>query len=147
MPETFWIEVREHFVTLQELVEDVDDRFSSLILLSCGTDVYFVCFLLFNSFGDFPERLNALYFYYSITFIISRTLLTLYCATTVHEAGRRPAVLLKSIPNDAWGPEVDRFAHQLAQERVALTGSQFFYFTRKVILTVRVKGESGGLVG
>lgn len=136
MPDDFWVELREHYVMLQELVGSVDDRLGSLILLSCGTDVYFTCFLLFNSFGDFPERLNAVYFKFSISFVVSRTLMTLYFATTVHEAGRGPYLLLRSIPRDGWGPEVDRFAYQLSCETVALSGKQFFYFTRNVILTV-----------
>lgn len=137
MPDDFWTEIREHYVVLQELVERVDELFANLILLSCFTDVYFTCFLLFNSFGDFPEKLNALYFYFSIIFIISRTLSTLYFATTVHEAARRPHILVKSIPHQAWGEEVERFAHQTTNETVALSGKGFFYFTRNVILTVR----------
>lgn len=136
MSDGFWCELREHFVILQELVASVDDLFAYPILLSCGTDVYFTCFLLYNSFGSFPERLNALYFYYSITFIISRTFLTLFFATTVYEAARRPRILLKSIPPQAWGPEVDRFAYQMSCEKVALSAKQFFYFTRHVMLTV-----------
>lgn len=64
MTDEFWLEVRHHYVTLQELVDSVDHRFSYLILLSCGTDVYFTVYLLYNSFGEFPETLNALYFYF-----------------------------------------------------------------------------------
>lgn len=136
MPDDFWTEIRVHYIVLQELVASVNDYFSYLILLSCITDVYFTCFLLFNSFGDFPEKLNALYFYFSLIFIISRTLATLYFATTVHEAAGRPKVLVKSIPHQAWGSEVDRFAYQIRNETVALSGRGFFYFTRNVILTV-----------
>lgn len=144
MPDDFWLEVREHFITLQELVEIVDDRLSYLILLSCGTDVYFTCFLLFNSFGDIPERLNALYFYFSMMFIITRTLSTLFFATSVHDAARRPHILLKSVPHHAWGPEVERFTYQLGCEMVALSGKKFFYFTRNVILTVWGQGRELG---
>lgn len=143
MPDAFWVEVREHFVILQELVRSVDDRLANLILLSCGTDLYFTCFLLFNSFGDFPESLNALYFYFSMGFIIARTMTTLLLATTVHAAGRRPYLLLKNIPYEGWGPEVERFAYQMSCETVALSGKQFFHFTRKVILTVRAMGGMG----
>lgn len=136
MPDDFWTEIRGHYIVLQDLTTSVDQCFSYLILLSCATDVYFTCFLLFNSFGEFHEKLNALYFYFSLLFIISRTLATLYFATTVHEAAGRPKVLVKSIPNQAWGPEVDRFSHQINNETVALSGKGFFYFTRNVILTV-----------
>lgn len=132
----YWHEIRLDYVGLQELVEKVDETLSNHILLSSVTDVYFTCFLLFNSFGDFPEKLNALYFYFSIVFIISRTLSMLYFATTVNEASQRPYNILKSIPHMSWGPEVDRLAYQLRQESIALSGSKFFYFTRSVILTV-----------
>lgn len=136
MPDEFWHQLRLDFVCLQELVEKVDDTLSYLIVLASFTDVYFTCFLLFNSFGDFPEKLNALYFYFSIIFIISRTLSMLYFSTTVNEASQRPYKILRSIPHNAWGPEVDRFAYQLRQETIALSGRKFFYFTRNVILTV-----------
>lgn len=136
MPDDFWTEIRGHYIVLQELVASVDKCFSYLILLFCVTDVYFTCFLLFQSFGDIPETLNALYFKFSISFIISRTLATLYFATTVHEAAAGPKVLVKSVPHQAWGPEVERFAYQLSNETVALSGKGFFYFTRNVILTV-----------
>lgn len=136
MKDEFWLELRQDFVCLQELIEKVDDDLSYLILLASLTDVYFTCYLLFNSFGDFPEKLNALYFYFSIIFIISRTLSMLYFATTVNEASQRPYNILKSIPHDSWGPEVERLAYQLRHEFVALSGRKFFYFTRSVILTV-----------
>lgn len=136
MPDDFWTEIRGHYIVLQELVASVNNCFSYLLLLSSITDVYFTCFLLFQSFGDFPETLNALYFKYSIAFIIGRTMATLYFATTVNEAAGRPKVLVRSVPYQAWGPEVDRFAHQMSSETVALSGKGFFNYTRNVILTV-----------
>lgn len=47
---SIWDEIRGHYVVLCELVEYVDENLSTIILLSCANDLYFVCFQLLNIF-------------------------------------------------------------------------------------------------
>lgn len=136
MTDDFWLEVRNHYIILVELVNFVDKRFGNLILLSCGTNLYFTCYILFNSIGVTKENISALYFYFSICFIICRTLSVLYFAASINDYSKEPYHLLKSVPYSCWGPEVERFTYQLSTERVALTGKRFFVITRTTILTV-----------
>lgn len=49
MSEAFWWSMRTDYNRLAELVVFVDRRVSSLVVLSCLSNLYFVCFLLFNS--------------------------------------------------------------------------------------------------
>lgn len=50
MPESFWIEIRTQFLAMTELLQYLDKKVSPLTLVSCATNLYFVCFQLFNSF-------------------------------------------------------------------------------------------------
>lgn len=50
MPSSFWIEMRTHFVILNNLVEFVDEHIALLIVLSFASNLYFICLQLFNSF-------------------------------------------------------------------------------------------------
>lgn len=48
--ESIFIQIREHYVKMCELLEMVDSVMSSLILLSCVNNLYFVCYQLLNVF-------------------------------------------------------------------------------------------------
>lgn len=48
--ESTFIEIREHYVCMCELLERVDNVLSSIILLSCVNNLYFVCCQLLNIF-------------------------------------------------------------------------------------------------
>lgn len=50
IPETVFIEIREHYVKLCELLEFIDENLSGIILLSCINNLYFVCYQLLNIF-------------------------------------------------------------------------------------------------
>lgn len=50
IPETVFIEIREHYVKLCELLEFIDENLSGIILLSCINNLYFICYQLLNVF-------------------------------------------------------------------------------------------------
>lgn len=50
MPDSYWIEMRNHYSILSEWIELIDERFSLIILLSCSSNMYFVCAQLYFSF-------------------------------------------------------------------------------------------------
>lgn len=54
MPISFWKEIRENYINAIQLLELVDDRFSTIIMLSCLFNLYFICIQLFNSFMYYP---------------------------------------------------------------------------------------------
>lgn len=43
-----WTEIRLHYYSMIELVEDVDDQISSLILLGTGNNLFTVCVITFR---------------------------------------------------------------------------------------------------
>lgn len=48
--------------------------------------------------------------------------------------------VLHVVPRDSWCPEVMRFSDQICNETIAFSGWHFFYFTRKLILSVNNLG-------
>lgn len=45
-----WLEIRQHYVLLCELLETVDVNLAPIILLSSANNLYFICFQLLNIF-------------------------------------------------------------------------------------------------
>lgn len=45
-----WLEIRQHYVQLCELLEMVDANLAPIIVLSCANNLYFICFQLLNIF-------------------------------------------------------------------------------------------------
>lgn len=50
MPDTFWIEVRSQYLVMVDLLQRVDASVSGLMLLSCASNLFFICLQLFKSF-------------------------------------------------------------------------------------------------
>lgn len=88
-----------------------------------------------------------------------RTILVSLSAARIHDESRKPARVLRAIPNDGYDSEVsacnatflsfvdryifvvvhqaDRFLEHVVNTKVGITGLRFFYFTRPLILSVR----------
>lgn len=95
-------------------------------------------------YSDIPNAINAVYFWLSLAFIMSRTLAMLFCAASVNDASRRPIAVLRNVPCSAWNVEVQRFTAQCTTgDVVALSGKRFFYLTRSLILAVCKLGMGG----
>lgn len=95
---------------------------------------------------------NYIYYWYSLLYLIGRTVGVFLSASAINDASREPIEVIKKVNSAEWCPEVnvkkcclhlyqcylqvDRFADQINGEIVALSGMKFFYLTRKVLLTV-----------
>jgi len=49
MPEEFWTYIRTRYRSIVELIYEVDDAVSGLVLISFGSNLYFVCLQLLKS--------------------------------------------------------------------------------------------------
>lgn len=83
-----------------------------------------------------PSVAHAVYFYFSLIFLIGRTLAVSLYAASVHDESRRSLCYLRCIPKESWCPEAKRFAEEITSDLVALSGMKFFYLTRKLVLSV-----------
>ncbi|KAJ8735026.1 hypothetical protein PYW08_014276 [Mythimna loreyi] len=79
---------------------------------------------------------HSIYFTYSFSFLLLRTLLVLLLAARIHSNSIAPLYVLYAIPSARFHTEVERFIAQINNLKVAMSGLDFFYVTRTMILTL-----------
>lgn len=80
--------------------------------------------------------MHAIYFWFSLIFLIGRTLAVSLYASSIHDESKRPIYVLRSVPNESWCLDVERFIEEVNNGKMALSGMRFFYLTRTIILSV-----------
>ncbi|XP_016988472.1 gustatory receptor for sugar taste 64a [Drosophila rhopaloa] len=131
--ESVFIQIREHYVKMCELLEFVDNAMSSLILLSCVNNLYFVCYQLLNVFNKLRWPINYVYFWYSLLYLIGRTAFVFLTAADINEESRRGLGVLRRVSSRSWCVEVERLIFQMTTQTVALSGKKFYFLTRRLL--------------
>jgi gustatory receptor len=57
-----------------------------------------------------------------------------FFASSIYENSKRPLRIFRSIPNEGWFQEIERFNDQVHFEENALSGMKFFCLKRSVLL-------------
>ncbi|XP_037906237.1 gustatory receptor for sugar taste 64c-like [Hermetia illucens] len=136
MPQSFWMDIRHDYAKQTDLVFYLDDQFSAIILLACTNGLYVTCLQLFNISMERPSTMDQIFSWFSLVFLISRTLAMLFFASTIHDASKEPLAILRDIPTKYWTLEVQRFASEISHQTIAFSGKQFFFITRKLIFAM-----------
>ncbi|XP_067643398.1 gustatory receptor for sugar taste 64f [Eurosta solidaginis] len=136
MPESFWSTRRKQYRNLCELCYRVDGAISVITMISFSNNLYFICVQLLRSLNKMPSFAHAAYFYYSLFFLIGRTLAVSLYSATIHDESRKPLRVLRCVPKESWCTEVKRFSEDINSDLVALSGMKFFYLTRTLVLSV-----------
>lgn len=89
-----------------------------------------------------PSLAHAVYFWFSLFFLIARTLALSLYAASIHDESKKPIEVLRAVPHDSWYTEVKRFGEEVINNTVALSGMRFFFLTRKLILSVSYLNDS-----
>ncbi|KAJ0181406.1 hypothetical protein K1T71_003491 [Dendrolimus kikuchii] len=79
---------------------------------------------------------HTIYFLYSFLFLAMKTMLVLLLAARVHSTSTEPLIILYNMPGNIFNIEVERFITQIKNIKVALSGLDFFYVTKTMILTL-----------
>ncbi|KFB41609.1 AGAP003256-PA-like protein [Anopheles sinensis] len=135
-PINFWSELRMDYVAVSELVTFLDDHFGHLVLLACANDMYFIATQLFNGFQRRRAFANYIYFWYSLLLLIFRTVTMLYVGSGVYVASMRPLHLLRNISSKNWGIDLQRLTDEVSSGENVLSGKQFFFLKRQIILAM-----------
>ncbi|KAM8709834.1 hypothetical protein ACLKA7_016611 [Drosophila subpalustris] len=136
MPPSFWSERRIQYRNICTLCRRMDNAISLITMVSFSNNLYFICVQLLRSLNEMPSMAHAIYFYFSLIFLIGRTLAVSLYAASVHDESRYSLRYLRCVPKDSWCPETKRFAEEIASDLVALSGMKFFHLTRKLVLSV-----------
>ncbi|XP_055373584.1 gustatory receptor for sugar taste 64a-like isoform X1 [Condylostylus longicornis] len=150
----FFEKVRLDFIQLCDLLKYIDDELSFIILLSCFNNLYFICYQLMNVFKTLRYTVNYIYYWYSTLYLLGRTIFLFIVAANIYESSRVPYELFQLIQKTSYEVtdnyyerytkkfvfllyfKIDRFCHQIKYEMIALSGMGFFYFTRKLLLSM-----------
>lgn len=92
----------------------------------CDSDAMFII-------SSLPYLINNIYFWYSLLYLIGRTVFVFLCAASVHDASLRPLEYMRHAQTAGWCTELERFGDQIGAELIALSGMKFFYLTRKLL--------------
>lgn len=83
-----------------------------------------------------PSFAHAFYFWFSMIFLIGRTLAVSLYASEIHDESKKPIMVTRAVPKEAWCTEIVRFAEEATNDTIGFSGMRFFYLTRKLILSV-----------
>lgn len=84
----------------------------------------------------YPTFYLVAYFWYTLIFSMVRTLAVSLFAARVNDESTRPIWILRSISADSWKTESKRLFNEVVYNSVSLSGLQFFFLTRKLILSM-----------
>lgn len=97
--------------------------------------IYYVLFVL-SIHRPMPSFAHAIYFWFSLIFLVGRTLTLCLYAAQIYDQSKLPTQVLRAVPNDSWCLDIQRFSEEVLHHTAALSGMRFFFLTRRLILSV-----------
>uniref|UniRef100_A0A182VQP8 Gustatory receptor n=1 Tax=Anopheles minimus TaxID=112268 RepID=A0A182VQP8_9DIPT len=134
--EKFWSEIHSDYVMVCELLEHAMSICSPLLVVSCGTNLYLICYQLFHLVESEKFVIMTVFTYYSLFFVILRTFLTLHHCSAVHEVARKPLKLCRRVPTANWCDELERFYTFIRKSSIAISAMGLFRLTKRTMLTM-----------
>ncbi|XP_026278049.2 gustatory receptor for sugar taste 64f-like [Frankliniella occidentalis] len=136
--EGFWRTRRESYNALAVLTRAINDYVGPVVLISYASNLYFTCLqlLIVTKRKSTTNSLYNFYFFFSLLYLIVRTVIISLQAADVYLESQKPRPVLFSVPSPSFCREVQRFLLQVNTDNVALTGCDFFSVTRSFMLTV-----------
>uniref|UniRef100_A0A182SCH9 Gustatory receptor n=1 Tax=Anopheles maculatus TaxID=74869 RepID=A0A182SCH9_9DIPT len=104
--EDFWIRVRTNYVSVCELLDDVDRVISWTMLISCATNLYYICLQILHVSKKLANTIEDAYYWFSLVFLIIRTVIVFLSAAHIHDCAKKPLDIIMKIPNVGWCVEV-----------------------------------------
>lgn len=83
-----------------------------------------------------PSVVHAFYFWFSFIFLISRTLAVILYSAEINDQSKEPLKVIRNVNRESWCLEIKRFSNEITRDIVALSGMNFFFLTRTVVLGV-----------
>ena len=139
--DSFWAELRYDYVQLSDFLLFVDDFLAYTVLISCFSNIYFITVQLFNSFSPKYLLETRIYFWWSLIYLISRTITMIYHSSCVNISSKKPLKVLRATPTTSYTLNVQRFIEQIVNDESSLSGKNFFFLKRKLMLAVKLFGQ------
>lgn len=89
-----------------------------------------------NNFSKKPSQVHTFYFWYSLIFLMGRTLAVSLYSAEINDESKRIVEVIRVAPKESWCIELKRFYDEVTYDTVALSGMKFFYLTKRLVLSV-----------
>ncbi|XP_031346284.1 gustatory receptor for sugar taste 64f-like isoform X1 [Photinus pyralis] len=131
-----WRNLREDYNRLSKLCRILNEHISYIVLVSFGSNLFFILVQFFNSLKPIRNTTEMVYFYFSFGFLIGRTICVSLYGSWIHDESQKFIPLLNSVPSTIYNIEVRRFVLHVGIETISLTGKKFFNVTRSIVLSI-----------
>ncbi|KAF5287609.1 hypothetical protein FQA39_LY15812 [Lamprigera yunnana] len=131
-----WRNVREDYNRISKLCKTLNECISYIVLLSFGSNLFFILVQFFYSIRPIDGTMEKVYFFYSFGFLIGRTICVSLYGSWIHDESQKPLPLLNSVASIAYNVEIRRFILHIGIETVSLSGKKFFNVTRSIVLSI-----------
>ncbi|KAL1497154.1 hypothetical protein ABEB36_008160 [Hypothenemus hampei] len=105
--EKIWENLRRDYTKLSVLVQRVNEEISNIILVSFVPNVFTILTQVFATLKPKHNRLEAVYFYFSMIFLISRTVMVCICGSLVNEESRKPLHILNCVSHTVYNDAIN----------------------------------------
>ncbi|CAH2099534.1 unnamed protein product [Euphydryas editha] len=136
LPPSHWRALREDYNRATLLIRSFDDVINSIMFIVTANDLFFVCCQLYYLIGFLIGYEFIVYLIISVIFYTTRFFSVLLIAAKIHTASLVVTPSLYNVATSSYCCEVQRFIEKINGDTVALTGLNFFYTTRDLILSV-----------
>ncbi|XP_044268801.1 gustatory receptor for sugar taste 64f-like [Tribolium madens] len=132
-----WIKLREDYNQISVLCKTVNNKISTLIIVSFGTNMFFIVSQLYWSLSLVKTTpVESIYFSFSFGLLVLRTIAVTLFASNINDESKKSMNYLLSLSSDIYNTDIERFAFQIHSQPVALTGNDFFTITRGLLFSM-----------
>ncbi|XP_033241085.1 gustatory receptor for sugar taste 64e isoform X3 [Drosophila pseudoobscura] len=101
----YWMQCRVNFRNLCKLCQVVDDGISTITLLCFSNNLYFICGKILKSMQTKPSASHTMYFWFSLTYLLGRTLVLSLYSSSINDESKRPLRIFRMVPREYWCDE------------------------------------------
>ncbi|KAF7272883.1 hypothetical protein GWI33_014361 [Rhynchophorus ferrugineus] len=131
-----WHQLRKDYTHLVNLCHTTNEKISNAILVSFLPNIFTILTQVYNSLKPRQNYVEAIYFYFSLVFLISRTAMVVICGAMVNEESRTPLNILNSVPPRIYNREIEIMIKQISNFETSMNGKNFFNIKRHIILEI-----------
>ncbi|KAJ3654541.1 hypothetical protein Zmor_013720 [Zophobas morio] len=129
-----WKQMRGEYYRVYNLCCLLNDKLSYIILVSYGTNLYFILVQLFGTLRPNIGVIRKTYYYISLVLLVLRLVCVTLYGASVNSESKKVLPLLFSVSSKAYNKEVDRLIDQVIKNRIVISVKNFFKITKTLIL-------------
>uniref|UniRef100_A0A6P7GL89 Gustatory receptor for sugar taste 64a-like n=1 Tax=Diabrotica virgifera virgifera TaxID=50390 RepID=A0A6P7GL89_DIAVI len=130
-----WIHIREGYNCLEILCRYVNSKVGYAIIISFIGNLGLLLIQLFNSL-HVKNLYQGTYLYYAFFFLLTKIVAVCIFGSRINEESKKLLKYLYSSQNCIRNVEIDRLIAQITRDTMALSGTNFFYLRRNIVLKI-----------